>query len=238
MPLMQVKVNGVWVEIPALVGPKGAKGDKGDKGAAGQGFTDEQIDLLEDVLTLVTFSDATAGETAVNNLLASLRGETPDVPTETYTNLVPTSVDENGAVFNGTGYQNNARINSSGVVSTSNAANATVTGFIKVSGGDIVRVKGGNFTSTDAGGGNANSIGVYGSTKNHLGTATAGGSAYGIFGSGYTAYEFSSVVEEATGIYKWVVPPAASGVEWIRLSSMGTSAPGANLIVTVNQEIT
>ena len=238
MPIMKVKADGAWVEIPALVGPKGAKGDKGDTGATGQGFTDAQIDLLESVLNLVTFSDTTAGQTAVSNLMAALRSTTPDMPTETYTNLVPTSTDASGAVFNGVGYQDNARINSSGAVSTSNAVGATATGFIKVSGGDTVRIKGGNFTSAENGGNNANSIGVYDSAKKHLGTATAGGSAYGIFESTYSAYKFSSVVEETTGVYKWVVPPSESGVEWIRLSSFTpNSAPGADLIVTVNEEI-
>lgn len=238
MPIMQVKANGAWVAIPALVGPKGEKGDKGDRGATGQGFSDEQIDLLEAVLELVTFSDATAGQTAVNDLMASLRGETSEEPTESYTNLVPTSIDATGAVFNGTGYQDNARINSSGAVSTSNASKGTATGFIKVAGGDVVRVKGGTFMATTDGAGNVNAVGVYDSAKAHLGTAVAGGSTYGIFGSTYSAYAFSSVVEETTGVYKWVVPPAESGVEWIRLSCYGdTGAPGANLIVTVNEEI-
>ena len=82
MPIMKVKADGAWVEIPALVGPKGAKGDKGDTGATGQGFTDAQIDLLESVLNLVTFSDTTAGQTAVSNLMAALRSTTPDMPTE------------------------------------------------------------------------------------------------------------------------------------------------------------
>lgn len=238
MPILQVKENEKWVAIPALKGDKGSKGDKGD---TGKGFTDEQIDLLEAVLNLVTFTDTTAGQTAVNALFASLRGETPDTPTETYTNLVPTSIDETGAVFNGIGYQDNARINSSGAVSTSNAAQTTVIGFTKVSGGDVVRIKGGEFLNSTTGT-NANAIGVYGKNGNlpgsHLGTATAGGSAYGIFGSTYSAYKFSSVVEETTGVYKWIVPPTESGVEYIRISCWKTgSAPGANLIVTVNQEI-
>ena len=236
MPLMQVKTNGAWVEIPALTGPRGAKGDKGDPGAAGKGLTDEQIDMLEDVLNLVTFSDSAAGKTAVNNLLASLRGTTVE-PEESYTNLVPTSIDATGAVFNGTGYQDGARINSSGAVSTSNANATTSTGFIKVSGGDVVRVSGGSFIYAN----NANAIGVYDASFAHLGTATGGGSAYGIFGDAYSAYKFSSVVEEATGVYKWVVPPTESGVSYIRLScyeNVSNTPPGANLIVTVNQEIT
>lgn len=160
----------------------------------------------------------------------------PDVPVITYTNKVPTSIDASGAVFNGVGYQDNARINSSGALSSSAANHTTVTGFIKVSGGDVVRVKGCAFMNIE--GNNANSIGVYNSAKTHLGTTTVGGSAYGIFSSTYSAYNFSSVVEEKTGVYKWVVPPTASGVEWIRLSCYGDGVtPGANLIVTVNEEI-
>ena len=242
MPILQVKIDGEWIEIPALVGKQGEKGDKGDRGAAGQGFTDEQIDLLEAVLDLATFSDTAAGQAAVESLMTSLRGTAsePDTPTETYTNLVPTSTDATGAVFNGVGYQDEARINSSGAVSTSNAAHATCTGFIKVTGGDVVRVKGGTFNVAENGGQNANSIGVYGATFNHLGTTTVGGSAYGIFGNAYADYKFASVVEETTGVYKWIVPPAASGVEYIRISchNNGGTAPGANLIVTVNEEIT
>lgn len=161
----------------------------------------------------------------------------------TYTNLVPTSVDSTGAIFNGTGYQNAARINSSGQIRDMTGTAVTATGFIKVSGGDVVRVAGGEFrTGTDLGGGNANAIAAYGSTKNHLGTSVGGGANYGIFQSGYTAYDFNSVVEESEGVYKWIVPPTASGVEWIRLSCAGevgvNEHPGAKLIVTVNEEIT
>lgn len=159
-----------------------------------------------------------------------------------YTNLVPTSVDSTGAIFNGVGYQNAARINSSGQIRDMDNVAVTATGFIKVSGGDVVRVSGGEFrTGTDLGGGNANAIAVYGSTKNHLGTTVGGGANYGVFESTYSQYDFRSIVEESEGVYKWTVPPAASGVEWIRLSCAGGTGvyehPGAKLIVTVNEEI-
>jgi hypothetical protein len=248
MAILKVKVNGVWVEIPALVGRKGDKGDKGDKGArgpAGQGLNDTQVDLLEAVLNLVTFSDATAGQTALDNLFASLRGTTPDTPTEPDTptdpNKVHTSINETGDIFNdGVGYKNEVRINSSGVESTSGAAYTTTTGYIKVSGGNIVEISGGEFMNSS--GGNANAIGVYGKNGelpgSHLGTTTLGGTNGGIFGGTYSAYGFSSVVEETTGVYKWVVPPTESGVEYIRISCYGGSkfvAPGANLFVTINE---
>lgn len=170
-------------------------------------------------------------------------GGNASVPEATYTNQVPTSIDADGTVFNGVGYQNDVRIGSGGTLSTSAAAKTTATGFIKVSGGDVVRVSGGRFKDSDAG--NANAIGVYGKNGelpgSHLGTSSTGGTNNGIFGSGYSSYGISSVVEETTGVYKWITPPTASGVEYIRISCWKNgddSAPGANLIVTVNQEIT
>jgi lysophospholipase L1-like esterase len=165
-------------------------------------------------------------------------GGNASVPEATYTNRVPTSINADGTVFNGVGYQNDVRIGSSGTLSTSGAAESTATGFIKVSGGDVIRVSGGKFNNT--GSGNANAIGVYSSSFGHLGTSSLGGTTNGIFGSGYSSYAINSVVEETTGVYKWVVPPIASGVEYIRVSCWGGTgvAPGANLIVTVNQEIT
>lgn len=170
-------------------------------------------------------------------------GGNASVSEATYTNRVPTSINADGTVFNGVGYQNEVRIGSSGTLSTSGAADTTATGFIKVSGGDVVRVSGGNFKL--ASGGNANAIGVYGKSGelpgSHLGTSSLGGTNNGIFDSGYSSYAIDSVVEETTGVFKWVVPPTASGVEYIRISCYRKDigvAPGANLIVTVNQEIT
>lgn len=165
-------------------------------------------------------------------------GDAP-VPEATYTNRVPTSINADGTVFNGVGYQNDVRIGSSGTLSTSGASETTATGFIKVSGGDVVRVSGGEFNNTS--GGNANAIGVYNSSFGHLGTSSRGGTNNGIFGSSYSSYAINSVVEETTGVYKWVVPPTASGVEYVRISCYRKAigvAPGADLIVTVNQEIT
>ena len=232
MAIMKVKINGAWVELPALEGKKGAKGDKGEKGATGKGFTDEQIDLLGNLLDLVTFSDSTAGKTAVNSLLASLRGT---ASTDPYTNLVPSSIDTTGAIFNGTGYQNDVRIGSSGALSTSGAAHTTATGFIKVAGGDIVRMA--NCSCEVAN--NANAIGVYNTSFTVIGVSSNGGTNNGIFSGSYSDYNYSSVVKEDNGTYKWIVPPAESGVAYIRVSCLGSNstAPVENLIVTINQEI-
>ena len=56
------------------------------------------------------------------------------------TNLVPTSIDSAGAVYNGTGCKENYRLNSSGGESA--ASGCVVSGFIPVQSGDIIQVYG------------------------------------------------------------------------------------------------
>lgn len=58
----------------------------------------------------------------------------------TYTNLVATSTDSSGNLFNGTGYKNGYRLNSSG--NESDNGPSTISGFIEYSVGDIIRTKG------------------------------------------------------------------------------------------------
>jgi hypothetical protein len=55
-------------------------------------------------------------------------------------NLVPTSVDTDGSVFNGKGYKDDSRLNSSGVVTTQ--ATSTATGFMAAKKGDKFRITG------------------------------------------------------------------------------------------------
>ena len=59
---------------------------------------------------------------------------------------------------------------------------------------------------------------------------------YGILGGSYSSYSYGSVVEVSDGVWKWVVPPAASGVAYIRVSGY-TLGDGSGMIVTVNEEI-
>lgn len=57
-----------------------------------------------------------------------------------YTNQIPISTDASGAVFNGVGYQQGYRLNSSG--NPSSQASTYITGFIPVHSGDTVRFEG------------------------------------------------------------------------------------------------
>lgn len=151
-----------------------------------------------------------------------------------YVNMVPLSINSDGSIYNSTGYKNGYRIRSGGAEGAQSGS--TCTGFIPVKGGDVVRISGCTFGYPQ----NGNAVNVANASFTNIGQFTMLPAHYGIFLEGYSAYAASSVVEEATGVWKWVVPPAAAGVAYIRVTGYNStgSAPGANLIVTVNEEIT
>ena len=152
-----------------------------------------------------------------------------------YKNWVRHSTEADGVTVynNGLGYKDGYRIRSGGAEATQ--ANATCTGFIPVSGGDIVRLAGWTFDHVTA----ANAISLSDSSFTNIGQLTSQGSSYGIIESAYSTYGWSSVVE-SDGVWTWVVPPAASGVAYIRISGFDNSDDfsGASMIVTINEEIT
>lgn len=149
-----------------------------------------------------------------------------------YINMVPLSIDTDGSIYNGVGYKNGYRIRSGGAEGVQN--NATCTGFIPVKGGDVVRFSGWTFDYAQ----NGNAINVADASLTNIGQFTMLPAHYGIFQNGYSEYVSTSVVEETEGVWKWVVPPAASGVAYIRVSGFDNSgSPAAKMIVTVNEEI-
>ena len=152
-----------------------------------------------------------------------------------YVNQVPLSIDSSGAVYNGKGYKDGYRIRSGGAEGALD--NTSCTGFIPVKGGDVVRLSGWSLMYVTAG----NAINVANASFTNLGQLTSQNSKYGIISDSYGSYGWSSIVEESDGVWKWVVPPAASGVAYIRVSGSDrttTAPPGADMIVTVNEEIT
>jgi len=157
--------------------------------------------------------------------------------TEAFKNWVPYSTTDDGTtIYNGTGYKYGYRLRSGGA---EGAATYTVhTGFIPVNGGDIIRVSGYDFDTAT----NQNAINVYDSSFTHLGQVVANYAAagYGIFAAGaaYDSYSFSTVTEETEGVFKWIAPPAASGIAYVRVTSIASDGVGSKLIVTVNEEIT
>lgn len=154
-----------------------------------------------------------------------------------YKNWVRYSTTEDGkTIYNGgLGYKNGYRIRSGGA--EGEQAHTTCTGFIPVKAGDVVRISGCDFGSSS----NGNAINVSNSSFTNIGQFTMFPAAYGILavGASYGKYNHDSVVKEKDGVWKWIVPPAASGVAYIRVSGFNVEAvyPSANLIVTINEEV-
>ena len=148
---------------------------------------------------------------------------------------VPLSINADGSIYNGgLGYKNEYRIRSGGAEVSYKGS--VCTGFIRVEPGDVIRLSGWDFSFSQAG----NAINVANSAFENIGQFTSQPANYGIFESAYKSYAFSSVTEERSGVYKWVVPPAASGVAYIRITAYdyyNYGELGAKMIVTINEEI-
>lgn len=137
-----------------------------------------------------------------------------------YQNLLPLSIDTDGSIFNGVGYKNNSRLNSSAAVVT--LAGYTVSGYIPAKAGDTVRIKGVAFES-------AYNSGCY----------------FWTFDSGFTGLKNErpadtatadiSVTQEDNGVVAFKLVNYNTDVRYIRFSAYGD---GANAIVTINEEIT
>lgn len=153
-----------------------------------------------------------------------------------YKNWVKYSINADGTIYNGgLGYKDGYRVRSGGAETTQ--ATASCTGFIPVSGGDVIRISGLDFTKA----GVENAINASNSSFTNIGQITSQPSKYGIFlESAYMNYDYKSIVEESTGVWKWIVPPSASGTAYIRVTAYtrpDAGGSGADMIVTVNEEI-
>lgn len=150
-----------------------------------------------------------------------------------YKNWVRFSTEADGVtIYNGgLGYKNGYRVRSGGAEGAT--GHGSCTGFIPVKGGDVIRFSGWDMTVKK----NENAVNVSDSSYTNIGQA-AGQGYYGIILNDYPDYALeNSLVEEKPGVYKWVVPPAGSGVAYIRVSGY-TLGDGSGMIVTINEEIT
>lgn len=151
-----------------------------------------------------------------------------------YKNWVPLSIDTDGSIYNGgLGYKNGYRLRSGGAEGA--LQNAACTGFIKVNPGDVIRIAGWPFE----GSGSGNGINASDSSFTNIGQAATNGS-YGIFAGAYSAYNYENgVIKERDYVYRWVVPPAASAVAYIRITGWDNvnNLVGSDMIVTINEEI-
>jgi hypothetical protein len=160
----------------------------------------------------------------------------PETPVE-IVNLVPTSTDTDGSIYNDTGYKENVRLSSSGGVSSSAQNGSVTTGFMPYSSLGVIRIKGATWANGDDG--MHWYIHAYNSEKTSLGYVTAEG-----YANGNTYVGLSVVYDSASGVTTIdfsgmgsdnAVHNAFKNAAFIRLNAKGS---GAGLIVTVNQEIT
>ena len=136
-----------------------------------------------------------------------------------YKNWIPYSTTEDGkTIFNGVGYKDNSRLNSSAVVVDQTGYAAF--GFIPLKAGDVVRVKGLTWNSTY-------NTGCY----------------FWIFDSSFTKLKQKrpnggssdiTVEDEGNGVTKFTIRTYATETAYFRISAYGS---GANAIITVNEEI-
>ena len=155
-----------------------------------------------------------------------------------YTNLVPTSIDVDGSIYNGVGYKTEYRISTSSGKESSGGTNGTLTGFIKVKPGDVVRFASkGEIINWFLN--NATNIFAYydSSRENKLGHVRSNGTTATYNG---VCNATNSVVTEEVYRQKYrVTVPNDASIEWIRICVNGPNgAVGSDLIVTVNEEIT
>jgi hypothetical protein len=160
-----------------------------------------------------------------------------------YTNLVPTSIDTNGSVFNGTGYKDENRLNSSGVVTSQ--ANATATGFMTAAKGDVFRITGVRFGGSAAAG-LVCYVSIYDASKAKLQSASIDTFSGSQSSYGFTITPLKVSADNLcypTDVITIDLAKAPSETAFIRFSaSIQAMADvpkqsGADMIVTRNEEI-
>lgn len=143
-----------------------------------------------------------------------------------YTNMVPLSIDTDGSIYNGVGYMEDYRMNSSGAVVAMDGA--VHSGYVPMTPGDVLRAAGTINASYTAGG---NYITLYDASFNRLRTET--------FSNAMTY--FSGVFEAMDDThYMTTFDTAAATVDissaaYFRISM--ASCAGSDFIITVNEEI-
>lgn len=162
----------------------------------------------------------------------------PEEPVETV-NLVPTSTDTDGSVYNGTGYKDDVRLSSSGGVSSSAQAGSVTTGFMPWQSRGVIRIKGATFPYDST---KHYYISFYNADKTLVNANTYYSDDY--FSDGNP--DLIKSYDETTGVTTIDTSPIGDpssnprnagpvNAAYFRMTLLGK---GADLIVTVNQEIT
>ena len=158
-----------------------------------------------------------------------------------YTNLVPTSTDTDGSIYNGTGYKDDTRLSSSGGVSGTAQTGSVTTGFIPWTSCGVIRIKGAVWDNAIAS--HHYYLNFYNADKS-FNCGMTSRDAIVSAGSGDAYSHIVRTYDEATGIttidtspcatYNSAITNAAKNASYFRINATGK---GADLIVTVNEEI-
>lgn len=154
-----------------------------------------------------------------------------------YVNMVPLSIDADGSIYNGTGYIEGYRLSSSGELK--DQADTVTTGFIPAGRGDLVRMAGVSWPSTSTVG--YSYFVLYDANFNRLDHINMSGSENVQNGWSYSG----RVIVDSTKTYVTIDDIGVTTFDiatkndaeyaYIRISAEGN---GADMIVTVNEEIT
>ena len=153
----------------------------------------------------------------------------------TFTNQVPISTDTDGSIYNKVGYKDNTRLSSSGGVSGSAQSGSVTTGFIPAKRTDVTRIKGATWNRIS---GQHYYYNFYDSSKKLLLAYSADSFASGDWvgasvtydaATGVTTFDFRNVTTTSAWYNQ------TTNTAFIRINAKGK---GADMIVTINEEIT
>ena len=157
-----------------------------------------------------------------------------------FTNQVPISTDTDGSIYNKVGYKENARLSSSGGVSSSAQNGSVTTGFIPWHGDTtVLRMKGVEWLNAYSKYGGHHYLNYYDGNKKFLTYISS--QVFHVGNSGHLL----TVTRDANGVetVKWSETygdtneslNAVRQAKYVRITAQGK---GADMIVTINEEIT
>lgn len=160
---------------------------------------------------------------------------TPGGTVANFTNKVPTSIDANGAIYNGTGYKNNTRLSSSGVEKDEDYH--TAFGYIPAKGGDTIRFKSVSKNGADV---------IWYDTIQSLNYICAYDANFKFLytGSSEGIYNTNSFVDSMSldGSVSVITLKNVANIAYIRMNVFNSYSVndiiGESAIITVNEEIT
>ena len=208
-----------------LVGPQGPTGEKGLDATPVAPLFADSVEECEDTTKPYVLPDGFIYTYKMTEIAGGAG----------YTNLVPTSTDTDGSIYNGTGYKDNVRLSSSGGVSGTAQTGSVTTGFIPCKNTDIIRMKGAEWVSLVPSATYGHYyIGFYDSNKTKLDVLSADGNSGGTFGDVTTYDETTNITTFDLNAFSAAFATAIANAAYFRINAYGK---GADLIVTVNEEI-